>query len=151
MPLFKCSASKAKPKNGIRYITDQNKAAQVVRQIFERRAKGESSYKIALDLQAAGVLSPAVYAERKFEKTITRAGHNMWTPAAVRHILSQQIYTGDLVQQKVKHISYKNKKVVKVPKEEQVIIPNNHESIISRELWKKVKKLEAEASTGKLT
>ena len=131
-------------------IVDEE-AAQVVRQIFERRAKGESSYKIALELQAAGVLSPAVYAERKFGKTITGAGHNMWTPAAVRHILSQQIYTGDLVQQKVKHISYKNKKVVKVPKEEQVIIPNNHESIISRELWEKVKKLEAEASTGKLT
>ena len=131
-------------------IVDEE-AAQVVRQIFEQRAKGESSYKIALELQAAGVLSPAVYAERKFGKTITRAGHNMWTPAAVRHILSQQIYTGDLVQQKVKHISYKNKKVVKVPKEEQVIIPNNHESIISRELWNKVKELEAEASTGKLT
>ena len=131
-------------------IVDEE-AAQVVRQIFERRAKGESSYKIALELQAAGVLSPAVYAERKFGKTITGAGHNMWTPAAVKHILSQQIYTGDLVQQKVKHISYKNKKVVKVPKEEQVIIPNNHESIISRELWEKVKKLEAEASTGKLT
>lgn len=131
-------------------IVDEE-AAQIVRQIFERRAKGESSYKIALDLQAAGVLPPAVYAERKFGKTITRAGHNMWTPAAVRHILSQQIYTGDLVQQKVKHISYKNKKVIKVPKEEQVIIPNNHESIISRDLWEKVKKLEAEASTGKLT
>ena len=29
MPLFKCSASKAKPKDGIRYITDQNKAAFV--------------------------------------------------------------------------------------------------------------------------
>ena len=29
MPLFKCSASKAKPKNGIRYITDPKKAAFV--------------------------------------------------------------------------------------------------------------------------
>ena len=28
MPLFKCSASKAKPKNGIRYITDPKKAAK---------------------------------------------------------------------------------------------------------------------------
>ena len=36
MPLFKCSASKAKPKNGIRYITDQNKAAIVsARNLFE--------------------------------------------------------------------------------------------------------------------
>ena len=36
MPLFKCSARKAKPKNGIRYITDQNKAAIVsARNLFE--------------------------------------------------------------------------------------------------------------------
>lgn len=126
-------------------------AAQIVRHIFERRAKGESPYKIALELQAAGVLSPAVYAERKFGKTITRPGYNMWSPAAVKHILAQPLYVGDLVQQKVKHISYKNKKVVKVPQEEQIVIPNNHEPIISRELWNKVKEVEAEASTGKMT
>ena len=36
MPLFKCSASKAKPKNGIRYITDPKKAAFVsVENLFE--------------------------------------------------------------------------------------------------------------------
>ena len=36
MPLFKCSASKAKPKNGITYITDPKKAKIVsVRNIFE--------------------------------------------------------------------------------------------------------------------
>lgn len=36
MPLCKCSASKAKPKNGIRYITDQNKAAFVsAKNLFE--------------------------------------------------------------------------------------------------------------------
>lgn len=126
-------------------------AAQVVRRIFERRGKGESAYRIALDLQADGISSPAVYAERKFGKKVTGEGHNFWSPAAVRGILAQQLYVGDLVQQRVKHISYKNKKVVKVPKEEQVIIPNNHEPIISRELWNKVKELEATASTGKIT
>ena len=36
MPLFKCSASKAKPKNGIVYITDEKKAKIVsVRNLFE--------------------------------------------------------------------------------------------------------------------
>ena len=36
MPLFKCSASKAKPKNGIAYITDEKKAKIVtVRNLFE--------------------------------------------------------------------------------------------------------------------
>jgi hypothetical protein len=36
MPLFKCSASKAKPKNDIAYITDTKKAKIVsVRNLFE--------------------------------------------------------------------------------------------------------------------
>ena len=36
MPLFKCSASKAKPKNGIGYITDPKKAAFVsAKNLFE--------------------------------------------------------------------------------------------------------------------
>lgn len=36
MPLLKCSASKARPKNGIEYITDPKKAAIVsVRNLFE--------------------------------------------------------------------------------------------------------------------
>ena len=36
MPLFKCSASKAKPKNGIAYITDEKKAKIIsVRNLFE--------------------------------------------------------------------------------------------------------------------
>ena len=36
MPLFKCSASKARPKNGIGYITDPKKAAIVsVKNLFE--------------------------------------------------------------------------------------------------------------------
>ena len=36
MPLFKCSASKARPKSGIRYITDPNKAAFVsAKNLFE--------------------------------------------------------------------------------------------------------------------
>lgn len=36
MPLLKCSASKARPKNGIRYITDPKKAAIVsVKKLFD--------------------------------------------------------------------------------------------------------------------
>lgn len=75
----------------------------------------------------------------------------MWSAAAVKTILAQPLYVGGLVQQKVRHISYKNKKVVKVPQAEQVIIRNNHEPIISRELWVKVKEVEASKGTEKMT
>lgn len=140
---------RADDKNHTPIIDEE--AAQVVKRIFEERAKGKSPYKIALELQAEGVLCPALYAEQKFGRICAKLVHNAWSPMAIKKILHQEMYAGDLVQQRVKHISYKNKKVVKVSKEEQVVISNNHEPIISKELWKKVQEVEEKASTGKMT
>ena len=51
MPLFKCSASKAKPKNGIAYITDENKAKIVsVRNLFEDEDYAKQLKKRQVDL-----------------------------------------------------------------------------------------------------
>ena len=45
MPLFKCSASKAKPKNGIAYVTDEKKAKIVTVEIFLKTRIMQSSLK----------------------------------------------------------------------------------------------------------
>lgn len=62
MPLFKCSASKAKPKNGIRYITDQNKAAFVsAKNLFE-----DEDYAKQFEETAARFGKGEKYDERKY-------------------------------------------------------------------------------------
>lgn len=62
MPLLKCSASKAKPKNGIRYITDPKKAAIVsVKNLFE-----DEDYAKQFEDTAARFGKGEKYDERKY-------------------------------------------------------------------------------------
>ena len=62
MPLLKCSASKARPKNGIRYITDPKKAAIVsVRNLFE-----DEDYAKQFEETAARFGKGEKYDERKY-------------------------------------------------------------------------------------
>ena len=62
MPLFKCSASKAKPKNGIAYITDEKKAKIVtVRNLFE-----DEDYAKQFDETASRFGKGDKYDERKY-------------------------------------------------------------------------------------
>ena len=62
MPLFKCSASKARPKNGIRYITDPKKAAIVsVKNLFE-----DEDYAKQFEETAARFGKGEKYDERKY-------------------------------------------------------------------------------------
>ena len=62
MPLLKCSASKARPKNGIRYITDPKKAAIVsVRNLFE-----DEDYAKQFEETAARFCKGEKYDERKY-------------------------------------------------------------------------------------
>ena len=62
MPLLKCSASKARPKNGIGYITDPNKAAIVsVKNLFE-----DEDYAKQFEETAARFGKGEKYDERKY-------------------------------------------------------------------------------------
>ena len=52
------------------------------------------------------------------------------------------MYIGDLVQNKVNKISYKDKKKKNLPREAWIIVPNMHEPIISRETFDRVQELQ---------
>lgn len=66
-------------------------------------------------------------------------------------MLQNPTYLGDLVQLKTTTVSYKNHKNAKRDKEDWIVVPNTHEAIISRELWDKVREVEASVSQGKKT
>ena len=66
---------------------------------------------------------------------------NKWNHNTIRRILDNQIYIGNCVQNKTKKISYKSKKMIKLPREEHSIIENHHMPIISKEKWDIVQKM----------
>ena len=125
--------------------------APIVRRIFEMRASGANLRKIAMALNDDGILSPADYHYTKAGKATPLYSHHLWSTQAVKRILHNPIYIGTLARMKMTTVSYKNHKVIKRDESDWIIHENNHEAIISKKLWDKVRELEDSVSTGKST
>lgn len=128
-----------------------SETAPIVRRIFEMRASGANLRKIAMALNDDGILSPADYHYTKAGKATPLYSHHLWSTQAVKRILHNPIYIGTLARMKMTTVSYKNHKVIKRDESDWIVHENNHEAIISKELWDKVRELEDSVSTGKST
>jgi len=112
-------------------------AAKNVRLMFEMAASGQSHQVILAWLNDNKVKPPKRYfnsiglASDKEVGALTE----WWSLGAVRTVLSNRIYCGDMVQGKTKKI---NMVAVRQPQSEWVIVENTHEAIVSRELFNTV-------------
>lgn len=107
-------------------------AATVVKQIFTWAADGVTVTQIAKKLNSANVKTPSEYLKDIRGKYPTRP---YWTFDSVKNILVNRIYTGDTVPFKSHVIAVGSKRVKQIPEEEQLVIPDTHEAIISRETY----------------
>lgn len=126
-------------------------AAAVVRRIFEMRAAGYNMKRIAQVLNDEGILTPDDYRYSLLNKETPHYSLHLWSVETIKRLLRNQIYIGNLAQLRTTTVSYKNHKVIRKEEDEWVVVENNHEPIISRELWDKVREIEASVSTGKMT
>ncbi|MBQ9905941.1 MAG: recombinase family protein [Oscillospiraceae bacterium] len=124
-------------------------AAAVVRRIFELRAKGITMSHIAEILNAEKIPSPSEYYYGKIDKPNRKSVTNLWCRTSVRRILKNPIYIGTMAQLRTTTVSYKNHKVIRKNKEDWIVVEQNHEPIISQELWDKVRELDDSVSKGK--
>lgn len=120
---------KGKDKNTI--VIDPE-AAQTVRQIFQWAADGVTISQIARRLNEAGVTSPSEYLKVIRGKYKTSP---YWSYESVRNILLNRIYTGDTVPFKSHVVTVGSKRTKMIPEEEQLVLPDTHEAIVSRELY----------------
>lgn len=135
---------KLNPDDKHKFIIDPP-AAEVVRSIFEMYKQGMGYMRIAKTLNEKQIPPPAVYKEMQglnyrnpnAENTASR----QWRDSSIYYILRQEVYTGAVVQGKSKNLSYKNKKRVKLPKNEWIVVPDMHEPIIDEDLWNAVQNL----------
>ena len=126
-------------------------AAKIVRRIFELRATGITPTQIAKKLNAEGVPIPSDYrAQMLGIPNMYKNTFHYWSHNAVRNILSNQIYIGNLAQQRYTTVSFKNHKSVRRDKDEWVIAEHTHEPIISQELWDKCQEVDRCASHDKI-
>ena len=121
--------------------------APVVLRIFEQAAKGDSSRKIALDLNEDGVIPPlkyrVLYRDEFSEEGATRAS-DLWNYTTVKRILKNPVYLGHTLLGKSKKVSVKSKKKVPVPREDWAVTENTHPPLVSNNLYER-----AQANLGR--
>ena len=123
--------------------------APVVLSIFKMRAQGISPRHIADKLNEDGILNPTDYHYSRIGKEPTIAMRHLWSGATVKNILQNRIYLGQLAQLRRTTVSHKNHKVVYKDESDWVIVENNHEPIITQELWDRVREVVNSVSNGK--
>lgn len=132
-------------------------AAETVKLIFRWKTEGMSALAIAKQLNQSGVLSPLEYKRAngdRFYSGFSAGSTAAWSSAAVKRILTNELYTGVMLQGKTERISYKVKKTVAKPKEEWARVEGTHKPIISRDEFALVQRLllsdtRADARTGR--
>ena len=128
---------KKDPENKYHLIIDEE-AAKVVKLIFNKYLEGYGTMQIADYLSKQKIPIPSDYNKKKRgTKAIT---YGLWAQSTVRFILSNEIYTGTVIQGKRKKVSFKSKKFIDVPEEDWIKVPNQHEAIISVEEFERVKR-----------
>lgn len=142
--------SKGTDKNFIPIVDPY--ASEIVRRIFEMRAAGANPKSIAKVLNDEHIMIPSDYHYHKLGKPNPYHTDHLWNTAAIQRILQNPIYLGHLVQLRRTTVSYKNHKTVRRDESEWAVVKNNnHEPIISQELWDKVREIETSVSRGKKT
>lgn len=77
--------------------------------------------------------------DEKYAKNVRRIfdiGKNVctiWKPSSIKHILRNEVYIGNIVQEKCKRINYKLNKRIKNDKSKWIRVENTHEPIIDKE------------------
>lgn len=132
------------PDNKGELLVDET-VAPIVKNIYEWFLDGLGAITIAKKLNDMGIPSPSEYKKMcglhyKVSDSSVK-GPVMWGYSAVKRILQNRMYCGDLVQGVMRVTSYKVKKLQRVPEDEWMVCENHHEGIVDRETFDKVQRI----------
>ena len=134
---------KKDPQNKNHLVIDEY-AADIVREIFSLAMEGYSPEAIASCLNAKGILCPLEYKKSngsRFKCSFKTSNQPSWSHVAVRRILTNEVYTGVLVQGKRTTPNYKVKRIIYKDKEQWARMEGTHEAIIPRPLFDLIQQL----------
>ncbi len=119
-----------------------HEAASIVKQIYNLYLKGFGYTGIANYLNNHQIPSPSYYKYQKGLKlniVSSKPRHEIkWSSNAIKTILTNELYIGNLIQGKRTTISYKNHKIIKKSPQKWIRSLNTHEPIITKEIFNKV-------------
>lgn len=128
------------PEDKHKLIPDEY-ASMIVKEIFHMKVMGYSQQGIADKLNEMGILAPAEYKRSigmNFKSGFQVKSKSIWLPVTITRILKNRIYIGDLEQGKRSTPNYKVKKMMEKDKSEWIVVQNNHEPIIEKDIFEAV-------------
>lgn len=136
------------PSDKTQLVIDEA-AGEVVRDIFRWKVEGMSPVTIAEKLNLRGVLSPSEHKRSigiNYKTAFQTNARSKWSPKTVIRILTNEVYTGVLVQGKRTTPNYKVKHTIVKDEQDWSRIENAHEPIIQVREFELVQKLMQEDS-----
>ena len=112
--------------------------APVVQRIFKQAAQGDSSRKIALDLNDEGVIPPLKYRvlyRDDFSQEGAARASDLWNNTTVKRILKNEVYLGHTLLGRSRKVSVKSKKKVAIPAEDWAVTRDTHQPLVTAELF----------------
>ena len=139
---FPCYGYKKSSEDHNQLIIDEE-AANVVRRIFQMYLSGMGQLTIVKQLNSEGIPCPTEYKKQcglKYHNSNRLNTTSYWTYATIHKILQNEMYIGNMVQNKSFRQVCKTK-AISLPKEQWIIVENTHEAIIDKDTWDKVQSL----------
>jgi len=119
-------------------IVPDEEAAAVVKRIFSLCAAGKGPNQIARILTKEQILNPTNYYYQKHgasHKYLDTTSPCRWSSSSVTGILDNKTYLGHMAGLRSTTMSYKNKKLIRHPESEQILVENVHEPLITQQQW----------------
>ncbi|MBE6156119.1 MAG: hypothetical protein E7161_00015 [Firmicutes bacterium] len=121
------------------HLIPNPETAPIVKNIFKWRVEGIGPTEIATRLNDMNVPTPAGYKKTNYSSRLI--DRDSWNISTVKKILSNRIYTGDMVQHTQTKVNYKSKKKITLDESLWVIVEDTHEPLVDKETFKYVNSL----------
>lgn len=112
--------------------------APIVRRIYQYYLCGLGYGAIAGKLKSESIPSPSVYRLQKGIVRDQRFRAVQWRIKTIHDILSNPVYTGNMVQGKKRASLYKGQEQRLLPEEEWIVVKDTHEPIIDQDIFDRV-------------
>ena len=123
------------------HLVPSEEEAWIIKKIFTLARNNKTPYQIRTILTEESVPTSSMIRKDNRTKNGYAAKEGIWNTKTIKCILQNQLYVGDLVQNRRTKINYKLKKTVWNSKENWIIVENTHESLVSKEDFEYINKI----------
>ncbi len=142
-------------ESGTNYVICKQ-TAPIVQEIFRQCSEGISNYTISRWLYQNHIQTPGQYFQSGSVYRKEADELKLWHYSTIKRMLENPVYIGNIIRHKSEQSFFSGKKVSLVPEQEQIVIENNHEPIIDRQMFEDVQRIlsqpkgrKCELSSGK--